>query len=85
VLDAEVIELVPIEKVTQPNCLDRINAVANKPGWSEWSECPRGQVATGVRAYYAKDKYFTGLKLNCKTVASRKIETKPVKDNEGLY
>lgn len=68
---------------TRANCLNIITGQENKPGWSVWSECPTGQVATGVRAYYAKDKYFTGLKLNCKSVASRKIDNPPVKDSVG--
>ena len=71
-------------KFTQPNCLNKVEeAPPNKPGWhSDWSKCPTGQIATGIRVYYVK-KYFTGLKLNCQSVASRRIEKPPVKDAVG--
>lgn len=84
VLKANVIELQRVETFTRANCLNKVEAAAeNKPGWSEWSECPTGQIATGVRAYYGKDKYFTGLKLHCQSVASRRIESLPNKDAIG--
>ncbi|MCA9458069.1 MAG: hypothetical protein KC587_15495 [Nitrospira sp.] len=83
-LNPAVIELQNIEEFTRANCLNKVEQAAeNKPGWSEWSACPTGQVATGVRAYYGNDKYFTGLKLRCKTVASKRIEAFPIKDNIG--
>lgn len=72
------------DKFTWANCLNKIEeAGENKPGWSEWSECPTGQIATGVRAYYGEDKYFTGLKLTCQSVASRRVESPPIKDASG--
>ena len=31
------------------------------PGWTEWHDCPSGQLMTGVRVYRYEDKWFTGI------------------------
>jgi len=72
-----------VQSFTRANCQKSIQATDAKPGWDNWSDCPTGQVVTGVRAYSAKGKFFTGLSVNCKSVESRKIATSPVKDADG--
>lgn len=73
-----------VEEFIRANCPDRIaDAPKYKPGWSEWSNCPTGQVATGVDAYKGKDKYFTGLKLICKAVSHTRIDAPPLRDSVG--
>ncbi len=83
VLEGHLVVSPDVQSFTRANCRKKIQATDAKPGWDNWSDCPTGQMVTGVRAYSAKDKFFTGLSANCKSVASRKISTPPVKDADG--
>jgi len=83
VLEAKLVVSPDEQSFTRANCQKNIQATEAKPGWDNWSDCPTGQVVTGVRAYYAQGKFFTGLTVNCKSVKSRKISAPPVKDADG--
>jgi hypothetical protein len=72
-----------LKSFTRINCPGYLQAQGNNPDWGEWTECSEDQVATGVRAYYYQDKYFTGLEISCQSVASRSISNPPAKDKAG--
>lgn len=83
-LIAEVTTKNDLKSFTRINCPEYLQAQGDNPGWDAWTQCPEGQVATGVRAYYYQDKYFTGLEISCQNVASRSIAKPPAKDKTGF-
>lgn len=86
-LKAEIEQLDELEKFVRANCPEYFEASegSGDPGWSpKWTQCPTNQVATGVRAYHYKNKYYTGLELICQNVVSRRISKYPVKEGK-LY
>lgn len=54
------------------------------PGWTEWHECPSGQLMTGVRVYRYEDKWFTGMSAICKILQRSAPPRKPIKDAVGF-
>ena len=87
-LKANVTSWPDLKVFNQPNCKKKQEkAMDISPGWGGWSECPEGQLLTGVRVHHNKGKKaFTGLKMQCQSVMARKISgqtPKPKKDNDG--
>jgi hypothetical protein len=72
-----------IGEFTRSNCV-KDEAGVYGPGWTEWHDCPSGQLMTGVRVYRYEDKWFTGLSAICKTPQRSVPPRKPVKDSVGF-
>ena len=65
------------------NCVNRETGVWG-PGWTQWNDCPAGQLMTGVRAFKYEDKWFTGLRALCKKPQRSLPPRQPVKDSVGF-
>lgn len=72
-----------IGEFKRANCVKEEAGVYG-PGWTEWHECPSGQLMTGVRVYRYEDKWFTGMSAICKIPQRSVPPRKPVKDAVGF-
>ena len=72
-----------IGEFTRSNCV-KDEAGVYGPGWTEWHDCPSGQLMTGVRVYRYEDKWFTGISAICKIPQRSVPPRKPVKDSVGF-
>jgi hypothetical protein len=72
-----------IGEFTRSNCI-KDEAGVYGPGWTEWHDCPSGQLMTGVRVYRYEDKWFTGISAICKIPQRSVPPRKPVKDSVGF-
>jgi hypothetical protein len=71
-----------IGEFTRANCVKEAGVYG--PGWTEWHECPSGQLMTGVRMYRYEDKWFTGMSAICKIPQRSVPPRKPIKDAVGF-
>lgn len=72
-----------IGEFTRSNCV-KDEAGVYGPGWTEWHDCPSGQLMTGVRIYRYEDKWFTGISAICKVPQRSVPPRKPVQDSVGF-
>ncbi len=73
--ESESAEVIPVDAVhTHPlrkNCKNKMDLDGKdnaniRSGWSHWSMCPEGQLATGVTLHHTEGEKFTGMSIICK-------------------
>jgi hypothetical protein len=79
----EVTALSDLEEFVRPNCPNNHEQGYLDPGWSYWSECPKGQLLTGVEVHSYMGKSMTGLEVRCKTPVAARVPSDPVADASG--
>lgn len=69
----------------EPNCADQPADTEGK-GWSNWLDCPSGQLMTGVSVIHWRDKSFSASLSPICLMPRRSLPAAlPVKDAHGVY
>lgn len=80
----EVADFLNGQTFVRPNCpKNLVDTSTIGPGWSTWSECPLGQLLTGLTVHHYQGKHLTGLTVRCKSARMVRAESTPIKDATG--